>query len=369
MRQGEGSPTGRARRLRILGENRALDLGLGSHRSERTDSRQQLEEDHSEREDIGGGGDLGAAILLRTRIGGCQRAQTRARHLGGGGRPSRGVVQELGDPEVEQPRSAVDANQDVRRLEVPVDDRSGVGERNRFEDGEEKPHPLMEPEGFLACVVDQIRSADVLERQIPASARGPAGVVEPRDAGMFEPGQNPALLAKPALDLAHPAPLGRHDLEGDLAPESLSLLLGKVDRSHAASPELGENPERPDLSRKRLSHLRRRRQLRPGIGIERRWGAGIRDGEQAAELLAVRTSGGLQGGDETLALLGRQLHGLVVEVAQRARNAAGRPSARAHAGSRNSARIQVRANSQSRLTVAGEISRHSATSSISRPAK
>ena len=103
------------------------DLGV-EHRGELPRERrlavQQLVEDHAQGVDVGGGVDRLALHLLRGHVGGCSdhasgRCQTVL------------VVDQLGDPEVEDLGLAPVGDQDVVRLQVAVDDLKIVGDPYR----------------------------------------------------------------------------------------------------------------------------------------------------------------------------------------------------------------------------------------------
>ena len=110
----EVAAQGTAQRARRHRGGRSHVLPVGTVPAE------QLVEDHAQRIDVAGRRHPAPALLLRARVVRGQQAQDRGRLV----QALRDVwAQQLGDPEVEQLRIAVGRDQDVRRLEVAMDDQ------------------------------------------------------------------------------------------------------------------------------------------------------------------------------------------------------------------------------------------------------
>jgi len=101
-----------------------------------------------------------------------QRAPADARELGLGG---GAVLHQLGDAEVEQPHLAIGADEDVRRLQVAMDDEVLVGMLNRTQHLQHQRQPRRDRQPLAVAVDVQWRALDELEREVGlASALTPA---------------------------------------------------------------------------------------------------------------------------------------------------------------------------------------------------
>src|SRR5262249_13475276 len=93
---------------------------------------------------------------------------------------------------------------------------------------------------------------DIFHHDILTAVFGHAAIEQARDVLMVEPGQNAALLAKAALDLAgHQT--WPDQLDGDQFAISLVSSLGQIDHTHPASPDFARNPIWADHSTGRLA--------------------------------------------------------------------------------------------------------------------
>src|SRR5262249_10289438 len=86
--------------------------------------------------------------------------------------------------EVEQLRLAGRVDQDVRRLQIAVDDQVAMRVRHRAADAEKKGEHVADRQA-LRIRIDR-RAVDVFHDEIWMSPRGVAGVEESGDAGMLE---------------------------------------------------------------------------------------------------------------------------------------------------------------------------------------
>ena len=239
------SPTVALRsRHRVAGEERLEDLAGGGAREGRR-SRRHLVEHRAERVEVAARVDVLAASLLGGHVGDGPHHGSRARELvlRARRRLQRVDARErpglLGQAEVEQLRLAAVGHEDVRGLDVPVDDSLGVGRIERV--GDLRPevedalrlhrlaadrvlqrlalHPLHHDEGVALVLGDVVDHADVRMRE------GGAGARLARESF-------PRLRARGHV-------LGQQ-LEGHAAAQA--RVLGLVDHTHAAPSELGEDP-------------------------------------------------------------------------------------------------------------------------------
>ena len=151
--------------------------------------------------------------------------------------------QQLADAEVQQHDAPVGRHENVRRLEIAVNDQLGVRELHRFHRLHEQAQPLADAEQALVAAVDQLRAGDVLHREIRLAGFADAGVVQSRDVGMRERREDVA-LAQEALDLH--ARSGQRQLERDFALELAVAALGEPHAAHAADADLADQPIRSD---------------------------------------------------------------------------------------------------------------------------
>ncbi len=200
---------------------------------ERRPPRQHLVKDGAQRVDVGEGPDLpgAAAGLLRCHVAG--RADQVARL-----RPAGRVVQVLGQAEVGDLGRAVGGEQDVGRLQIPVDDTALVGAMDRA--GQKGRSPGGVP-GRLRTAVETLGQAVAgheLHREEGSALPGAdlvdldnVGVLEPGDqAGFgFEAGQRPGRRVRPVAQHLQ----GHDALEGEVA--------GLVDDAHASAAQLTQH--------------------------------------------------------------------------------------------------------------------------------
>ena len=147
-------------------------------------------EQHAERVDVGRGGDLAARELLGGRVLRRERraavARERAR-FPAARPPWRIALDQLGDAEVEELDAPLLADEDVRRLDVAMDDQTGVGVGDGIEHVEEQAQPPLDGDrGALAVPIDRL-PVDVLEHEVGLAGLRDAGVDEMGDVRMAKP--------------------------------------------------------------------------------------------------------------------------------------------------------------------------------------
>ena len=138
------------------------------------------------------------------------------------------------DAEVGHQRAAVPGEQQVLRLDVPVDHAVLVGVLEGLRRLARDPERIVQRELPLAAQpVAEALALDVGHGE-PELARGLAGVVDRQDVGMLEPGGE-LDLALEALGAERGGELGVQDLERDRAV--VLQVLREVDRGHAPTAE------------------------------------------------------------------------------------------------------------------------------------
>lgn len=205
-------------------------------------ARQQLEQQDAQRVDVRRRRHGLARVLLRRRVLRREDAQ-----LGPGLRRAVGRrgVQQLGDPEIQQLHRAIGLHQDVRRLDVAVDDQVLVGELDRAADVGEEPQPRVDRQPGLVTVARDRHALDVLHDEVRPTVRRGAAIVEPCDVRVLERGEDLPLVAEAEQDVVgvHPAP---DQLERDALLELRIVAFREVDGAHPPAPDLLEQPVRAD---------------------------------------------------------------------------------------------------------------------------
>ncbi len=184
--------------------------------------------------DVGRRGDgLASHLLRRGVVRGKRAGLPRERRVLG----LPGLrFEQLGDAEVEQLHPAVGGDQNVRRLDVAVNDQIRVGVPDRLQHLEYQPDPLVARKlPRLGEGVDPL-AFDVLQHEIGLSRGRHARVEESRDPRMRQAGERGALAAEtllPGVGQQRQA----HELDCGPALESSIAAPGEPDGSHTAMPE------------------------------------------------------------------------------------------------------------------------------------
>ncbi len=191
---------------------------------------QQDVQHHAEGVDVGGGRDGFAEKQLGRGVLGREGA---AALLGQGARSTKAaVVEQLGDPEVEQFDGAVGGHHHVRRFDVAMDDQVGVGAGHGIEHRQEQFDPRPWPEAAVVRVFVDPFALDVLEDEVGLADLGDPRIEQFADVGMVEPGQHGALEHEPlfgrAADQRQVEQLDRH-----LTLIATVVAAGQPDRAHA----------------------------------------------------------------------------------------------------------------------------------------
>ena len=201
---------------------------------------QQLVQHRAEHVDVGGRADRLAAELFRGGVGGRQRAQP------GPGRIGERMIrlQQLGDAEVEQLHLAGARHQDVRGLQVPVDDERLVRVLRGLADAAEETQAIVDGQPVRVGVRRDRRAVDVLHHQVRRALRCVAGIDQAGDVGMREAGEDVALGRE--AEGAVRARRASHQLQRDALLVLAVVALGQVDGAHAAVAEDVHHPPRAE---------------------------------------------------------------------------------------------------------------------------
>ncbi len=171
----------------------------------RPDTREQLVEHCAQRIDVGCGRHRLALHLLRAGV-------IRRHQVGPGGRERFGArrfgIQQLGDAEIEQFRYAIGVHQDVAGFEIAVNDQLLVGVLDGVGHLPEQFQALAYRQLVRVGEGDQRLAVDALHDDVRRTVLSGAAIEQTGDVGMFERGQNPALLQEapplPFRPRAHP---------------------------------------------------------------------------------------------------------------------------------------------------------------------
>ena len=281
----------------------------------RPPSREQLEQNQAEGVDVGGRRHRFTAPLLGCRVGWRQRAQPRARQLGG----LRRVVigEQLGDTEIEQLQIASRRYEDVRRLQIAMDDEPAMGVLHGLAHPAEQLHPCVNREAPPVAVRRDRLTVHEFHREVRPAVGVEAAVEEPCDGRVIELGENLPLAAE-AHRGAVAVEAAPHELDRDDLSELAVGALGPIHDAHASTPQLVDHAIGTDAS----THIERtllgaagRREgpaAQPCLGaiIQEVAGGGI-CGEQ---LLDSRAEGGIFAADafeQGVALIDRKLERLI----------------------------------------------------------
>ena len=170
------------------------------------------------------------------------------------------VDQAGGDPEVGEVRVAVLVEQDVRRLDVAVDDALPVGIRERAGDLRQQPGGRLEvPRAALERPL-QRASAQPAHHEVRALRISPV-VVERNEVRMLELGDESRLRLEPAHERGLVDQLGADHLDRDLAPDR--RLVRAIDDADVAAADLLAELVAPHRAAERADRDGRRHAVDP----------------------------------------------------------------------------------------------------------
>jgi len=161
---------------------------------------EQLEQHHAQRIDVAFGGDRIAADHFGARV---NRREHRTVNRGER-RLARGfaIVQQRRDAEVEQPHLTGLGDEDVRGLEITVDDLTLMRVLHRLEHLQEQPQPRADVESLRIAPVGEQLALHVLHRQVGQAQGVDAGVVQARNMRMLQARENVAFANEALFQIA-----------------------------------------------------------------------------------------------------------------------------------------------------------------------
>ena len=110
------------------------------------------------------------------------------------------IVEQLGNPEIQEFDRAVRGHQDVRGFEIAMDHEVGVRMGHGGHHLKDEADALRRGASARSRAVGVDRHpVDVFEHQIGLAGATDSGIEQPGDAGMREPGEHRPLPAKPLL--------------------------------------------------------------------------------------------------------------------------------------------------------------------------
>ena len=130
----------------------------------------------------------------------------------------------------------------LRRLDVAVNDPLLMGVLDRLADRHEQLQPFARRPVVVVAVLGDGHAVDQFHDEVRPAVLGGAAIEDAGDVDMVHEGQRLALGLEAGDDLAA-VHTRLDDLEGDLAPDRVSLL-GHEDHTHAALADLLKEPVR-----------------------------------------------------------------------------------------------------------------------------
>jgi len=235
-------------RFEVALHGRVDDRHVAVAREGRTPG-QALVEDRPEREDIRGRSDVLRVLELLGR----HVAERAASHAGlrerdGRARSRSLAVEVLREAEVRDERHVVVAEEDVRRLEVAMDDPVRVGDAERAGESRRESHGLLDRERPAAELLLERASSEERHDEVGEPVARPR--LEHRDEAFAERGEEAGLALEPRDGLRRRR---AEDLDRDLGPVGAP---GPEDGPHAAAAEDAEDavgPYEPPLLRHFIS--------------------------------------------------------------------------------------------------------------------
>ena len=228
--------------LRVGVQDRFLPLRVGRPaRLVGLAAGEQFVQHHAERIHVGHGRDWFAADLFRRGVVQGEGAQAGAGVVEHG----LGVVEQLGDAEVEQAHVVERGDQDVRRLQVAVHDQVRVRVADRVAGLQEQREPLRQRRLPLQRPVGDRFAVDVFQREVGLAVLGGAGIEQARDVGVLQPREDLPFAgeAQPQVGVGQ---AGAQQLQRDPALVQAVVAVGHPDLAHAAFAEQAFEPVRAD---------------------------------------------------------------------------------------------------------------------------
>ena len=147
------------------------------------------------------------------------------------------AVEDAGGAEIDQPRAVSALDEDVRRLEVAVDNAMAVGDGQRLGHRHQHVEAALRRHALLAAVLADVLAVDVLHHQVRGTILQRAGSTE-RDEGRVAQTREQAPLAAESRGGTAAGAGQVHELDGhQLAGLDLAA---EVDDAHAAAAQLAD---------------------------------------------------------------------------------------------------------------------------------
>ena len=247
---------GQALRHRLDHRAHPIEWRAGG-RGGRVLSAQQEVHQHAERVDVGGGGHVASLQLF----GRGEFGRERVARAGGerGLRVAAGVVQQLGDAEVQQLHVAARGDEDVARFQVAVQDQPVVRLRDRAQHVQHQAQARIDGEREAAAVLVDRLAVDVFEHEVGLRAVGhDTGIEQACDVRMRQARED-AAFALEAFGVALAEQARAQELDRDLAFVAAVVATRQPHGAHAAMADLAHQRVRADRLAGQAARLGQRR--------------------------------------------------------------------------------------------------------------
>jgi hypothetical protein len=144
--------------------------------------------------------------------------------------------QQRSDAEIEQLHLALLGHEDVRRLEIAMDDEIAVSVRNGREHVEEQTDALLDAETALVAILIDAFAAHVFQNEVRLATGFDTGIQQTGDVRMLQAGEHSPFTRK-ALLRWMPDERGIEELHRDLPFEPTIAAMCQPDCAHAAEAE------------------------------------------------------------------------------------------------------------------------------------
>ena len=207
---------------------------------ERAAAAEKLEQHDTQGVHVGRDGHLAAQQLFRAGVGRCRRWKGPMGQVAGV--ITRRRLQ-LRDPEVEELGLPISGDENVGRLEVPVNHEVLVRVLHRGADSAEQPQALRNRQRLSIAVLGDRSAIDVLHDEERSAIRQRARIQQSRDVRVLERGEDLLFQLEPL----------QRGLAGDFVPQHLDrdglarrLAFRQVDLAHSAHADAPDDLKPPD---------------------------------------------------------------------------------------------------------------------------
>ena len=146
------------------------------------------------------------------------------------------LAQELGDAEIQELHLAIGRHQDVRGLQIAMNDQAAVRRVGGVAARSKEPKPILQRHVASAAVIGDRLSFHSLHHEVRPPVRGLATVEKPRDAGVLQARQDSPLARETAQNLngVHAA---LDELHRDFLFKPSVGSLAEIDLAHSPAAE------------------------------------------------------------------------------------------------------------------------------------